>query len=73
MYCGLLFFYIFNYFRNRAMKYFAQVVDFHCAYTVAFFHSVNGGTADIVFVYKSVGCDVFGFKGFPKRLIAYQQ
>ncbi len=50
-----------------------EIIYFHRADTVSFFHAVNRCTADIVFCYQCVRRNIQFFQRSPKRFIAYQQ
>ncbi len=70
----LLFFFIYisNYIVNLTIKNFTEIIYFHCTYTIPFFHSVNGCTAYIIFIYQSISCNIFFFECFPEGLITNQ-
>ena len=69
----LFFINIFNNVWDFTIKNAAEIINFHCADSVSLFHTVYCRTADIVFIYKSIGCYILFFKCFPKRFITYQQ
>ncbi len=62
--------YKFNYIGNGAVKYSAKIINFHSADSAAFFHTVNGSTADTVLIYECMGRNIFLFDCFPKGFIA---